>query len=700
MKRAIALLTLLGLVGTASASTIAHWRFEEGTPGVQHTGDHDNFYADISGNTNHLSAWDAAGNPTATSDLPFTSQGGTANAVALDFDPASSQNLGTFGPGDVNDKALDSYSFSNGWTIEATFKTHSYWWSVIVGKDGQPDAGMGEANLAFKIRDDSHSVECGFFDDATNWVWLATETLKLDRWYSLAATYDNASKTYNLYLKQQDGGDYVLQGTTTNIVGGAALNLATRFWSVGRGMWAGNPTDVFNGIIDEVKISDVALAPSEFVNQDGFTIPFDIEKPADIDVARFTGWSDSFRLYAGEYWSPAGLAFSGAQWQISTDMAFASTDWDSGVLGATDLAAVPANALAAGSYYVRVRYQGDGTTWSDWSDVEVLDAVDHTIAYWRLENGVNGEEHPGDQDNWYPDSSGNGNHMSSWWDGARPMATNGVPFSTIPRIGANTLSLDFEGDDIGTFGPETGAKMVESYAFTNGWTIECSFKARDLLGWRVMLGKDGKRGLGPEQPFGFKLAPEDQNFGLRCLVLKDDDNFDFIDTPDNSIVAEKWYSVVATFDNADFKLYLKSEDDADFTLHGTLNRPQGISFGNLNIASWTIGRGMWDGGSADGFFGLVDEVRISDVAMRPEEFISKAAPIPPIGDIAIEQGASNIDLTWTTGSDYNYVLLEKTTLQSPSWSTNMASIPGEEGSVTVSVPADQAAAFYKVTSED
>ncbi len=34
MKRVIALFILLGLVGTASASTIAYWRFEGGTAGT------------------------------------------------------------------------------------------------------------------------------------------------------------------------------------------------------------------------------------------------------------------------------------------------------------------------------------------------------------------------------------------------------------------------------------------------------------------------------------------------------------------------------------------------------------------------------------------------------------------------------------------------------------------------------------------
>ncbi len=86
--------------------------------------------------------------------------------------------------------------------------------------------------------------------------------------------------------------------------------------------------------------------------------------------------------------------------------------------------------------------------------------------------------------------------------------------------------------------------------------------------------------------------------------------------------------------------------------------------------------------------------------MRPEEFIAVAASAPPIGDIAMVPVAGGFDLTWATGVDYNYMLMEKTSLTDPTWSTNQAGIPGGETSVTVTVPADQSKAFYGVVSEE
>ena len=615
MKRTIVLLTLLGLVGAASAGTIAHWRFEEGTPGIQHTGDYDDFYADTSGNGNHLSAWQASGNPTATADLPFTSQGGTTNEVALDFDSASSQNIGTFGPGNIHDKPLDSYSFSNGWTIEATFKTRSYWWSVIIGKDGQPDAGMGESNLAFKIRDDSHSVECGFFDDATNWVWLATESLDLNRWYSLAATYDDASSTYNLYLKQQDGGDYVLQGTVTNITAGVALNLGTQYWTVGRGMWTGNPTDIFNGLIDEVRISDVALAPSEFINQDGFTIPFDIEKPGAVAAVGYIDWTEPFDLISSEYWSPSGEAFAVSDWQISTDDTFATLDWAANI--GLPTITVPGGTLAEDTYYARVRYLSADSV-SEWSDAKELKLVAaETVAYWTFDELGHGERHDTDNDGFYVDSSGRGNHMSSRLEKYRPVFLDDV-FSGSEST--NTASIKVGGgwayyaEEAGVT-TDSGAE-INSYALTNGFTIEASFKLDAVADWMVIMGKDGKAWSGRlESPFFFKVAPGGND--IACFVARDDQTdadpqFDVITT--GNVVAGKWYSIAATYNGAQFKLYLKSEDDADYVLQDSLDRTEGFSLGAWD-QPWRIGQGYWDGHTDAIFNGLIDEVRISHGAL-------------------------------------------------------------------------------------
>ena len=42
--------------------------------------------------------------------------------------------------------------------------------------------------------------------------------------------------------------------------------------------------------------------------------------------------------------------------------------------------------------------------------------------------------------------------------------------------------------------------------------------------------------------------------------------------------------------------------------------------------TWTVGRGLWGGGHTDRLFGYVDEVRISDTALRPYQFLGVPEP--------------------------------------------------------------------------
>jgi len=116
---------------------------------------------------------------------------------------------------------------------------------------------------------------------------------------------------------------------------------------------------------------------------------------------------------------------------------------------------------------------------------------------------------------------------------------------------------------------------------------------------------------------------------------------------------------------------------------------------------WVVGRGTREGVENYWFNGLVDEVRVSDIALQLSDFLQPPPPAPPIGDIAIQLvGTDSISLTWTTGADYSYMLMEKADLQDSTWSTNTAGIPsGINGNATVTVPATGDAGFFGVVLE-
>ena len=79
-------------------------------------------------------------------------------------------------------------------------------------------------------------------------------------------TCDNS--IVSLYLREEGQADYVLQDYCP-VAGGTSFDLWEKPWMVGRGMYNNEAAAWFNGLIDEVRISNVALDPSEFLQAPG-----------------------------------------------------------------------------------------------------------------------------------------------------------------------------------------------------------------------------------------------------------------------------------------------------------------------------------------------------------------------------------------------------------------------------------------------
>ena len=96
---------------------------------------------------------------------------------------------------------------------------------------------------------------------------IANEPLaEANRWYHVAATSDG--RTLRLFVNALDGQGYVQRAAKRlPSQGPTALGKGEddAEWSVGRGRKGNHPGEIFHGLIDEVRISDVALKPSEFL---------------------------------------------------------------------------------------------------------------------------------------------------------------------------------------------------------------------------------------------------------------------------------------------------------------------------------------------------------------------------------------------------------------------------------------------------
>ncbi len=252
-----------------------------------------------------------------------------------------------------------------------------------------------------------------------------------------------------------------------------------------------------------------------------------------------------------------------------------------------------------------------------------------TIAYWRFENGTSGGKHLGDQDDWYLDSTGNSNNLSSWAEASRPTYTDKVPFGEVPVSGiTNLLALDFvPWQDLGTFGTNMG-HMINAYPFSSSFTVECMVKI-NIFNWQVAVGKDGRPGLTGDPDFHIKFR-NDSSADHKIHFGFYDTNTTFIHCMSSfDYNTGEWYKIAAVCDGTQAYLYVKEEADADYELESSSASSGGLL---VTDASWTVGRGMWMANPADFVNGIIDEVRISDTALNPTQFLGYVEtfkPYPP-----------------------------------------------------------------------
>jgi hypothetical protein len=270
LRTVIALAALAALVGATTAYAVdpnplqsAYWRMENGTAGTKVPAGPNTVLDSI--NANHMQTYNDVTGPVYSSlvPTPIIPQTGAANNLSLRFSP--NQDIYTLGGAAPPDgKYINNPIINNGFTLEAAFMPSALnRYQAIVGKDGKPNANMPEQTLALKMRGDTNELQIELFD-GTNTIHgvRSLAPLSADQWYYAAVVDDGTH--LSLYLDRNDGAGYVLQGTDPNPLSGALAQLDTS-WAIGRGMYDNNPTDWFDGYIDEVRLSNSALDPSQFL---------------------------------------------------------------------------------------------------------------------------------------------------------------------------------------------------------------------------------------------------------------------------------------------------------------------------------------------------------------------------------------------------------------------------------------------------
>ena len=265
-----------------------------------------------------------------------------------------------------------------------------------------------------------------------------------------------------------------------------------------------------------------------------------------------------------------------------------------------------------------------------------------TIAYYRFEEGAPGARVPVTPDAVAPggspvlDASGNGNNMKTFAEFSAPTYSSNVPAPVIPQTGAlNQRSLlftpnqDVYSQNAVGGGPNGGT--LNDHAFPS-FTIEASVNFNSLTGFQTFVGRDR-----PGQTLGFfylrKWGGNDPNLNsLNATVVADNGTtFDLFSTGTgandtfSTVSTNVWYNVVAQSNGSMFSLFVQNNATGAYELQAST--PITTALSNTGATNVTIGRG-WFNGPTDFVNGYVDEVRISDRALAPSQFLFAVIPEP------------------------------------------------------------------------
>ncbi len=265
-----------------------------------------------------------------------------------------------------------------------------------------------------------------------------------------------------------------------------------------------------------------------------------------------------------------------------------------------------------------------------------------TVAHWTFEEGAADAIVPynrtaaGQYEGSIFDLSGNANHLSVWGANWYRYRAN-VPAAISPQTGVlNTGSVQ----NSNSFPAMSAIGTSLTYWSPEAWTVEATVRPDDATaaGFQTFIGRDSQGAFAGEAglaAFYFAITPTG---ALRLVFADAAGNKWEITSAANAMQDAKWHAVAATSDGDTVSMYRKNitNGDASYTLLGTVNisasANPALSTGRGDGGDWdtgvfTVGRGLYNGGHTDRFFGHIDDVRFTNGALAPAAFLY-TTPVP------------------------------------------------------------------------
>jgi hypothetical protein len=404
------------------------------------------------------------------------------------------------------------------------------------------------------------------------------EALNLGNWYYVAMTYSTVDKIIKIYLN----GKEVLSETET----ASLINSITPL-GIGALKYHGSWDNFFNGIIDDVRIYNVALSAEEVeeLYREGLSNKAFNPKPADgeggIDPNVVLIWSPgkdavSHDVYLGRDFNEVNEAdiYDANVYMGNQDANY----WDANNYDSNGLEPDT-------TFYWRIdELSTAGTTKGDvWSFQTLVEP--NLVSWWRFDEdtGTIAYDSAGDND---------GQLIGG------PVWTTGHIEGGLSFDGVNDY-VDVQDD------PSLRFSQYSSFTFAL-WVNPMSYS------YNVIFCK--MRTGGQHNIFGYYMRQNGDTNAFDFVTERSGHSYVLISTPNNSITSGNWYHVVCVYDNTNMKIYLNGQLKDTYTFTGGT----GTSTPDKNMA---IGARSFDS-TIDGFFtGTLDDIRVYNRALTDEEIL-------------------------------------------------------------------------------
>jgi hypothetical protein len=247
-------------------STVAYYRFDEGAPDQALGYATEGIVPDFTKKGGDLQV--KAGKPTYSANVPFANVDGRSNILSAQFHKGDNVEYVISAQTGLNDAVFQDF------TVEAFVKVDDLKdWQTFIGRDAGDPA---ETDKNFGLFYLQKTTDAGRPNDTSlNVFRVAVVTTErktcevkssfipqVGTWYHLAAVGNSQEGTLTLYVDGKNVGQ--TQGYT-----GLMRPKTFSPWTIGRGQFNRKPMDPVTGGIDEVRFSNAALKPEQFLKATG-----------------------------------------------------------------------------------------------------------------------------------------------------------------------------------------------------------------------------------------------------------------------------------------------------------------------------------------------------------------------------------------------------------------------------------------------